>query len=252
MLAIALRLIQPAFLGIALCCASSAAAESNARRYAVISLVGDSLTLVTHQMATASRIDRNIKQTMPDSERSMDGFVLGEVDRIIGSLDAHNERLLLSLPEAEAFALGEGICELPAVQDAIRAESIERIVLVTKLRAPARMRFQNGSEGDGKVEGIGFYLDRTLHTEDGKGRTERGFLAPFAFMKLALLDGHTFNELGSKSVTASAAISAAVSDERSPWDAFEPEEKVAMVKRLIQESLRREIPKLLGYQAEVQ
>ncbi|GAA5178844.1 hypothetical protein GCM10025771_19010 [Niveibacterium umoris] len=223
---------------------NAAWAETRTQKYAVISLVGDALTLVTHQPVTGSRIDRNIKHAMPDPERSMDRFVLREVNQILTESNRGVETVLLTIPGADAIALGEKVCELPALQDAIRAESVTKIVLVTKFRGLARMRFGNGSEGDGTIEGIGFYLDKTMPTQNESGKVSKGFLAPFAYIKLTLLDGNTFAELASAAVTESLSISTPGSDEQSPWEALQPEEKVAALQHVVRKSLRGEMPKL--------
>jgi hypothetical protein len=237
--------------------ASGAAAQQAPapQRYAVLSAVGDQMTVVRARTQTGSRLDRNDHEiaALPDS--ALDRLVLKHVD---GTLKR-------AVPSAEVAALAVASGRLLDVQrqalarnrpsgemarafaDILPAGGTDRLLLVIKHRAEASIPVAGGNIGLGRLEGTGFYVDRvTLLRSPDTGLIGTGFLAPFAYVRLVLADA-------SGRVLAERIIEAAesfhMSDARAglqPWDMMTPGEKVAALDRLLQRQIESELPRLFA------
>jgi len=237
--------------------ASGAAAQPapTPQRYAVLSAIGDQMTVVRARTQTGSRLDRNDHQgaALPDS--ALDRLVLKHVD---GALKR-------SVPSADVAALAVASGRLLDVQrqalsrnrpsdamarafaDVLPAGGADRLLLVIKHRAEASIPVAGGNIGLGRLEGAGFYVDRvTLLRSPDTGLIGTGFLAPFAYVRLVLADA-------SGRVLAERVIEAAesfhMSDARAglqPWDMMTPDEKVAALDRLLQRQIESELPRLFA------
>ena len=72
------------------------------------------------------------------------------------------------------------------------------------MRSDARLQLSDGDVGNGYLEGLGFYIDSTLRLEqEGAGRTDKGFISPYVYIQLILLDGRDLREIGTVPITAS-------------------------------------------------
>jgi len=237
--------------------ASGAAAQPSPapQRYAVLSAVGDQMTVVRARTQTGSRLDRNDQEAAVLTDRALDRLVLKHVD---GALKR-------SVPSADVAALTIASGRLLDVQrqalsrnrpsdemarafaDVLPAGGADRLLLVIKHRAEASIPVSGGSIGFGTLEGAGFYVDRvTLLRSPDTGFIGTGFLAPFAYVRLVLADA-------SGRVLAERIIEAAESfhmaDSRTglqPWDMMTPEDKVAALDRLLQRQIESELPLLFA------
>lgn len=237
--------------------ASGAAAQTAAapQRYAVLSAVGDQMTVVRARTQTGSRLDRNDHEVAALPDSALDRLVLKHVD---GTLKR-------AVPSAEVAALAVASGRLLDVQrqalarnrpsgemarafaDVLPAGGADRLLLVIKHRAEASIPVAGGNIGLGRLEGTGFYVDRvTLLRSPDTGLIGTGFLAPFAYVRLVLADA-------SGRVLAERIIEAAesfhMSDARAglqPWDMMTPSEKVAALDRLLQRHIESELPRLFA------
>lgn len=237
--------------------ASGAAAQQAPapQRYAVLSAVGDQMTVVRARTQTGSRLDRNDHEVAALPDSALDRLVLKHVD---GTLKR-------AVPSAEVAALAVASGRLLDVQrqalarnrpsgemarafaDVLPAGGTDRLLLVIKHRAEASIPVAGGNIGLGRLEGTGFYVDRvTLLRSPDTGLIGTGFLAPFAYVRLVLADA-------SGRVLAERIIEAAesfhMSDARAglqPWDMMTPSEKVAALDRLLQRHIESELPRLFA------
>ena len=230
-------------LPILLLCAAPVHA---APRYAVISLIGDQLTIVTHATATGSRLDNNPKQVIQAGALALDDKVLEEVDRQMPKLVPGAEVSLLGINSQEAYQKGEDALQVPAVKKALEQEHADRIILIRKYRGDARLNLLKQTIGSGYLQGLGFYIDdrfKTRNTETGD--TGDGFIAPYAYIRMSLLDGHDLREIRTLPITASYTFTAGRASTGKAWDAFSAREKLSIISRLTLDSVRTHLPKLL-------
>ena len=160
--------------------------------YAVLSLVGDKLDVVTYQPTTGSRLDTNthVPLVMPQDE--LDIAALRAINRSLKSSVPGAQVALLAASKAEDFdgqenIFGGGRVTLPAEIDAaVRREGASILLLVTKHQGEARMQAAQTKLGSGRVEGLGFYLDGNKNMKDlDTGARSKGYIAPFVYIDVS-------------------------------------------------------------------
>ena len=84
------------FIGALCCMLIAGIAQAQTRSYAVVSLVGDKLDVVTYQMATGSITDRNEHNSIPVTDGYFDDAAMLAADDAIGRIDAKAKITMLS------------------------------------------------------------------------------------------------------------------------------------------------------------
>ena len=240
-------------LSIALGALVLAVGAHAAPSYAVLSLVGDKLDVVTYQLATGSKLDANSHDqlTMPQDEFDM--AALRAISRTLKAKVPGAQVALLAASRPEDFvdeehAFSAGRVTLPAEIDAaVHREGAASLLLVTKHRGDARMQVREGRIGSGRVEGLGFYLDGTTELENRDTRKRAlGFIAPFVYVYVALIDVATGTVTRRETITAGRAVgvfhnAAGV----NAWDALSAAEKVSLLTEMLTKELEAAVPALL-------
>lgn len=228
-----------------------AAAQDAAPTYAVLSLIGDELTLVTYQPSVGRSTDANLRQVVPLNDDTFDRRALAVCERSI--------RRAVPGARVSAFrssdrALYAGQQDL--VTDDARAgrflQSIVKdlqgntrfLVLVTKHRGDTRLRFADSSGGTGKLNGLGFYIDRVQGARSVEtGESGAGYIAPYAYLSVSLVDVASGKVIRTVTATESQPIGSTRSKSSTdPWAALSAEEKVESVQQLIERGLDRIVP----------
>jgi hypothetical protein len=102
--------------------------------------------------------------------------------------------------------------------------------------------------GSGHLEGLGFYLDREqkLRRSD-TGQLGVGFLAPYAYIKLLLIDLSSGQVEREHAIAASRTISAARNkDGFDPWQSLDAAQKLAAINGLMRGEFKKAMPELLS------
>jgi len=187
-----------------------ASAHAQAPTYAVLSLVGDRLLVVSREGSAGSNlIDPHTKRFIPVGNTELDRTVLA------------------------------------AVRDIAAGSKATHLVLVTKQRHEAMLPVSNGRVGSGWLEGLGFYIDceqGMRNNVTGEGFT--GFLAPFAYFRVSLIELATGKVLGEEAVYAS--LTTGRRSVSHPWDALTPKQKVQVIEGMLRAEVARVIPIVLG------
>lgn len=230
------------------------AAAHAAPSYAVLSLVGDKIDIVTYQPVVGSQLDSNSHALLALPQDELDVAALRTINRALKAAMPDAQVALLAASTAEDFAgqerifNGDHVALPPEIDAALRREGATTLVLVTKHHGEARMRDLNEKLGSGRVEGLGFYLDGNKEIYNREtATTSVGYIAPFVYVDVALVD------LGSRTVVRRTTVEAGHVIEAAhnasgvnAWDALSAAEKVAMLKALLTSELDRAVPALLG------
>ena len=234
-------------------CAVLGASAEDARKYAALSIVGDRLTVVNHVGETGTRVDTNRTDVLDMPPRAIDNAVLGAVDTAIRRDARVSEVVMLGATPPLFQAQGQGIEDpdvrpvVDLVRPAIEKTGVTHLVLVGKLRHEARLKFADGYVGSGRLDGLGFYLDHQLPTEErGKGNIGRGFIAPYAYFRVSLVDVRSGEVLAFRDILSSQAVGAGRSPSLRVWEALSAEEKVRMVVGLARREAARAVQEMLG------
>jgi hypothetical protein len=230
------------------------ASDGSAPRYAVLSLIGDALTIVTYQSSTGSSMDTNRHESIPMTGAPFDKTALKATDAALRKLDPETAIVLLtasspSLYQEQEKLFSESRLTVPEeIVNALRRSGATRAIVLTKYRGDARLDAENRHLGSGKLSGLGFYVDRQHRlSRSDTGERGVGFLAPFVYVRLSLVDVATLAVLREEIVTAATTLSAARSkDTANPWDVLTPAQKVESINSMTTREVARAIPVLVG------
>ena len=243
-------------LATALACslAGSVHAADPPRTYAAISLIADGLRNVGHEGTTGSLLAANPVEVVP---MNFDVLELPALRAVLGAVMAADSKakvMPLKITDAAVYARQGNLVsgDRAALPDdmlaPLRQSGVTHLVLVTRHRAEARMDTGMLQLGTGNVEGVGFYLDRETRLK-GIGRSEltTGYLAPFVYLRVALIDLSTLKVINSQVSTAGKVITAADKNVGAdPWAILSDPEKIETLKGMIQRQIAGAVSKLLG------
>jgi hypothetical protein len=216
---------------------NSALAQSH---YAIASVIGDKVTITYSQRETGTMLDPNRKTELKLSEQGLDGEILLIASKIVKAQCEVCKTTLFNVKAVETPEEGEKL--LPGLLGAAQQAKADRLIVLTKYRDQARLRFLDQQKGQGKFTGLGFFVDRKVKVKDITTLdTTTGYLAPYAYFKLHLIDVATGDVLLSQGLTTSRAYNINVNqtDEFDPWNALTEERKIEALLALVRLELER-------------
>ncbi|GGC68629.1 hypothetical protein [Undibacterium terreum] len=243
------KLLNTAIAGLLLSAANAYAADGSGRHYAVLSLVGDNVTVVFDRGATGTNLNANAieKIGIPDAE--LDSAALLAVDNLVAQLQPSAKKELLISNDAGLYRLQGNLFRsssdadvvLEGLKFALKSKpAATHLILITKHRGDARLKLEDISLGHGKLEGLGFYVDsRASVVRTDTGESGLGLISPYAYMTVRLIDLSTWTvikERTSDNSTSFANIGEA-GQTLNAWSALTPEQKTSALKRLIQSTV---------------
>lgn len=230
-------------VGLALVCLPSSgnAADSAPRTYAVISLIGDKISVVSHRATVGSSIDRNRQGAMAVQGHALDDMAVLAASDAISRFDPRASIVMLASNDPTLYELQDELFEpqqrsrallTSAIRDPIQGQHATHLILIRKHRGDAAMRMQVQYVGSGKIEGVGFYVDPTLPTRNPEtNEIGAGFLATFAYITVALVDANTMAVIREQTVEESTTMLTGKS--LNPLDALTPAQKTAVLRSVI-------------------
>lgn len=237
-------------LACALTCLGAAAAAQNAAqdaapatRLAILSLLGDKVHVVVFSPTTGSHLDTNRQGEIPLADRTFDRVALAAVAAATKAIDPNPA--LLTAPDPSLYdeppevSKSERIALPPAVVAALQAAGAHKLILVTKRRGAAQLGMAQGTVGEGKLQGLGFYLDgyKKIRRSD-TGMTGVGFIAPYLYANVSVVDVATLTVESTVPVQTGYVVSSARNESGTDaWGALTPEQKPQALQRLIRKHL---------------
>ena len=235
---------------------ASAPAPAPVRTLGVFALLGESLQLVFPADVTDTRLDRNLRETLPVKDIGFDQAALRAVSAVAGrQLPAARLQMFRATQElgpAEQRAVADGAtrAELPDwIVKTIQSANLSHLLLITRHRGEASFPLLNGfSIGRGSVEGVGYYVDNSTEMKNlSTGKASTGFLGAFVMLRLQLMDAQSGQILGSQDVRVGEIHSGRNDTEAANiWTALSPREKVEVLRRLVEQNVARVLPAVLG------
>lgn len=241
-------------IAVLLLAAASLCASAQERQFAVLSLVGDQLLIVQREMGTGSRIDQNRRHREPMPHAALDRAMLLAVDDAIRKANPGAHPVLLSTKDPSLYAIAEKSLDsggaarvFEAVRPVVANAKATHLVLVTKHRHRAMLRLFGGHVGSGWLEGLGFYLDQgSSESAFTSTDTERGFISPFTYFKVSLIDLARGTVIAEDYSIGSNANSPPTGQIGNAWNALTDAEKERQLTTLIREETARVVPKLVN------
>jgi len=245
------------FVALLLCMASAVAGpDAVQRKFALMSLIGNSLTVVTHRPNTGALTDQNTQEIVDLPDAAFDRAALLAMDDALRAADSNTSAIMIS-PSSAALRTEQGrlldgqrFVSFQALDEVLNRAGATHLMLVTKHRAETALQTANFKTGSGMLEGLGFYIDRDKPlTRSDTGQRGIGFLAPYAYFKISLVDLATSTVQKEQAVTATTTRSAARSkDSVDPWDALSPTQKTSILRGMITREIARAVPALIQSQ----
>lgn len=211
--------------------------------FAVLSLVGDQFSVVFRREESGTRLDPNSRREFPVPTAMLDEMAVGAVESVLKRVKPVSPVLRFSIRDPRLFALQDklfmdseesrGLRE--ALAKLLRDNAVSRLVVVTKWRDDAQFPIVSGKIGVGKISGLGFFVDTFTNMQStSTGEGTRGFLGPFAYVRVTVVDAATMSPIRSAParesdmqlpLNATGAVRA--------WDALTPEGKVDALERVL-------------------
>jgi hypothetical protein len=218
------------------------------RTYAVVSLIGDQFSVVSRRPDVGTRLDPNERTSLPVPDAVFDRIAAAAVEKALLDAWPGTPVLRASIRDPRLFAL----------QDKLFAESVEShdmrvalhdllakagatdLILVTKQRGEPAFKVTDGMiAGAGSISGIGFYIDNVTRMYNTEHRmTGEGFLAPYAYLAVSLLDMASMSVVKSKhGLQTTMALPQDKEPAAHAWDAMSAKEKVEALEYVIRKAV---------------
>lgn len=243
------------FVGLALLCNAPRAAEPP-ETYAVVAVVGDELSIVVYRPSVGSNRDTNAVQHVPNSNAHFDSVASGAAGNAIrAALPTATLRRVI-LDDRAMFGRVQDLGSvdgglallLQSLKPQLDAADAHYLVVVGKSRGETSLRVRSGTIGSGKLSGLGFFIDREKRMRrTDTGESGEGFISPFAYVMVTLIDVRTGQVVRSASASESAALANA--GDRSaddPWDSLTAERKVNLLDTMLRRAVLRATPRVLA------
>jgi hypothetical protein len=224
--------------------------------YAVLSLVGDRLEIVGAQNQVGSLLDTSRRSMVEVEDAAIDSAVAAAIGYAVKTAQPKAEISQLNTrskvlfeKHATLFAENGGVVSIPgAIRDALKAENATHMILVTRQRSAPDPVLARAISGEARLEGLGFLmngqaLSRTVDTNI----VNRGYLAAYMHVRVAVVEAASGKIVGSERVVASQAMAPNEIKrvDGMLWDAISTQEKMDALARLIQREMSRAVPSML-------
>jgi hypothetical protein len=224
--------------------AAGAASASEIKKIGVMSVLGRELQVVIHAPTTGSRVDRNAKDTIKMGPGDFENFVLSTTQER-ARREGLGEALLLARPANGSMPWqrdGQAVMVTRSLLEAAQAAKLSHLVLIQPARAEAKLQMLKTAIGSGQLEGLGFYVDTTVDVEmEDTKQMSSGFLAPYAYFDMYLVEVATLDLQAEYRARASIALADPVRQGADPWQALSAERKVEVIRKLIQEEVEKAV-----------
>ena len=160
--------MRAALLVVTLLVTSQVFAASNVpRTYAVLSLVGDTVTLVISRQSVGSSMDRNEHQEMKVQNDLLDDTAASTAGTDLMRLEPGSKAVVFSWRDPALYEMQEAVVAssgpakpaFAALKDVLTQLKATHLILITKHRADTQMHLADSIVGTGKLRGLGLYLD---------------------------------------------------------------------------------------------
>lgn len=210
------------------------------RVVAIVSLVADHLTVTGFESTTGSKLNMNPQERIELRDDGLERSMLRAAMKAVAESKAGRALPLLTddgrLYEAQDRIVSGDTARVPdSLLQTLKAQKATHLLLATKHRAEASLKTDMKQVGSGRVEGMGFYVDRVTEITDVKtGHRSVGYIAPYVYVRLSLIDLADGKVQGSRTVTASEVIKATDKDRGAdPWTLLDSAAKIKAIDTLI-------------------
>ncbi len=222
------------------------------KTYAAVSLISDALEIVVARGETGSNLPTKVNRIAlptPDFDTVAllaikDAFEKKGTEKPV-VLMRSSEKMYSEQKDLLSGTKFKGVAGLDA---ALSASKITHLVVITKYRDKAILKLSNMSVGSGRLQGLGFYLDYQFKIENTNDYEKgTGFLAPYAYFKVSLVDVATSTVTKEVNVTAGRVMAASTKTAGSsdPWASLSDAEKDKLLRDMVQNEVSKAVSSFL-------
>ncbi len=245
-----------ALFALLLVAASLAVHGAEARRYAILSLIGDRLLISQYvPPAAAGGVDSNTHDFLQLEDPALEKTSLVAVEQAIKKIDPTAKPVLLFAQDGRIYTAQERMLDeggnslhmLDYIRGLLMGQDVTHLILVTKVRQAARLQIDRAQVGSGVLEGLGFYIDPSLPIKDtSSGKTGAGLVAPFAYIKVTLVNLAKSTIVREEVATGSTVTGwGQFTDTYNPWTNLPAERKVQLLQGVVRAELAGAVPRVL-------
>lgn len=230
-------------------------AKAPITRVGVFSLLGDAVDVTQPAEVTDTRIERRSRESLVVAGSGFDQAALRgaaaafAAQRPQAQLVHFRATQLLSTADQRRLADGAGRAELPGwMVGSIGPNRLSHLLIITRTRGDAAFPVLDGHTiGRGGVEGVGFYLDGDIEVRNvDTGLSLRGFLGAHALLRLQLIDAVSGDLVAQHDMREYRTVAGRRSDDLiNPWNALAPDEKVNLLRHMLQQGVQRVLTQML-------
>ncbi|WP_310389780.1 hypothetical protein [Roseateles sp.] len=233
---------------------AQAPAAAAAPKFGVLSFLGESINIIGSRPSTGSRLSKNDQMSVDIPDAGFDASALSATQATLKRLAPQNEAMLFNVKAPKWIAnpnelFTDGKLQVSAkLLESLRASGATHLVVLTRHRAEALVQFHDwGYNMGGTAEGLGYIISRMERVIDKTtGNTQDGFIAPFVFVRLSLVNLSDASVIKQRTITVAQPLTMKISSASTdPWDSLPAAEKIDKLNQMIERELDNALPKLV-------
>ena len=131
----------------------------------------------------------------------------------------------------------------------LKQSNATHLLLITKHRGETYFPKVNGFHGSGKLHGLGFFVDLiTPLIIPETGKMGAGFLAPYAYITVSVVDAETASIVSQKSIKQTSVWSGAHTGALNAWDGLTAAQKLKALQDTVRDAVVSGLPGVLETQ----
>ena len=236
--------------------AGAAIAQPAARSYAVVSEVARQVSVVSYQETTGSRLNNNLRQRIDVPDGALDKVFLLSAQKALKQATPAADVWLLAPADSDFFGMlqptqGSRLTIPEDLLGALRERKSSHLLVFTRHRDDADLRFVNVTESTGQLEGLGYYVDQHTRVRLIEAKEVGvGYLASFTHFRATLIDVATSQVVGTAVTRANiiTPVAGAQSTSAHPRNVLTPAQKMTQLRDLVVREVERMVPAVVGTQ----
>jgi len=185
------------------------------RSVAVLSLAGNSLALHVQRHQVGSRTENAPVEVRPVGDPVFDQAAIIAARASLLKLLPNAKLNLMTTQDKGLYSAQNGMFEHPEqhgedreyLKSLLKEQGASHAILISKFRSVATIKLIDATVGSGVLEGLGFYVDDMIYTFNrSDSTTSRGMVAPFAYVRVRLLEADSLKVLGEATAKQSFVI----------------------------------------------
>jgi len=185
------------------------------RSIAVLSLAGNSLALHAERHQVGSRTENAPIEVLPVEDPVFDQVAIIAARAKLTKLLPQVKLSLMTTQDKGLYSAQNDMFEHPEqhvedreyLRSLLKEQGVSHAIVISKFRSVAAIKLIDTTVGSGALEGLGFYVDDMINTINrGDNTSSRGMVAPFAYVRVRLVEADSLRVVGQGTAKQSFVI----------------------------------------------